>query len=432
MDEVRKKSLKEVLPKKGLELAGRKTATSRRHKIDTAEEYTPASDIPKKISRPQRQPSRPISYLTWACVLVGLIVGGYYLSSLFASVTVKITPRHLPVAVAGTFEANRAPAEGIEFSVIKLEDSIDREIPATGQAKIETKASGIVTITNNYSTAAQKLVAGTRLETNGLIYRLDSSITVPGQTKNGTTVSPGAISTKVTASEAGEKYNIGASTFKIVGFKGTPRYDKFTVKAKTNIAGGKVGLVSTVNAADKSKAIAQMQGELKDKVVTKAKLQIPKDFLFFDDGVITTFSDEVKTGATSTATLSAKVTMIAILFNTKNISRHFAAEQLKDEPIDGIKISNLPTLKFKLLDKEKFDFEKTNKISFTLDGNADLVWPINATDLKAKLAKTAVRDKDKIFAQYPAVHRAEATVRPPWVLSFPGNHDKINIKIVQE
>jgi hypothetical protein len=435
MDEVRKKSLKEVLPKKGLELAGKKANPGRRTRIETAPEldmasFSQSAKPPKDYYETRRRPR--MSYFIWLCLALILLVGGYYLSTAFALVTVKITPKQLPITIAGTFEATRAPAEGIEFSVIKLEETATKEVPASGQAKVETKAVGTVTITNNYSTASQKLVAGTRLESaDGLIFKLDSTITVPGQTKKGTTITPGSIEVRVTASEVGDKYNLGTASFKIVGFKGSPRYDKFSAQTKTPLAGGKQGLVGIVKDADRAKVVASLETELKDRVAKKAQLQIPKDFIIFTDGVMTSFSDDLIAGtASSTVTISTKVTMIALLFNVKNLSQYFAEKQLKDESVEGIRLFDPSSLVFKLQNKDKFDFAKTNKISFTLNGKANLVWTVDTVGLKTKLLNTAIKDKDQIFAGYPAVYRAEATVRPPWILSFPGNENKINIKLI--
>lgn len=433
MDEVRKKSLKEVLPKKDSNLASRKNVPVKRAKLDMVLDDDTLETAGSKNYYQTKKSSLPrISYFVWICLALVLVVGIYSLSTLFASVTIKLTPRQLAANIEGTFEANRAPAEGIEFSVIKLEETTSKEVPASGQTKVQTKATGVVTITNNFSTASQKLVAGTRLESSsGLIYKLDSTVTVPGQTKKGTIITPGSIAVKVTASETGEGYNIGSANLKIVGFKGTPRYDKFVVKTKTNIAGGKEGLVSNVKDEDRQKAVAEMQTELKEKVTKKALSQIPKDFIIFDDGIITSFSDEIISGeASSTVKISTKVTMIALLFNTKNVSKYFADKQIKDESTEGIKIANIEKLVFQMQEKEKFDFEKTNKIKFTLTGKANLVWAVDVNDLKSKLVNTKIKAKDQVFASYPAIHRAEAVVRPPWVLSFPQNQDKINVKLI--
>lgn len=430
MEEVHKKSLKEVLPKSGLELGIKKTSATRRIKTEptTSVNYQTDKFPPKRFFSSS-------SYFFWTCLILVFLAGGYYLSTVFATVTLKLTPRQAITNINGSFEANVAPADsGLEFSVMKLEETQDREVPAMGQKKVEVKASGVVTITNNYSSSPQALVVNTRLETkNGLIFRLANSVTVPGQTKKGTTIIPGSISVKVVADQVGSSYNVGDTTFKIVGFKGTTKYDKFTVQSKTAIGGGKTGMISVIKDEDQAEALKILEKELKDKVAKKAKSQIPKDFMFFDDGVITKFSNEVKESGSSTkAIISAKVTMTAILFNTKNISEYFAAKQFPDENIDGVKISNLTTLNFALSDKEQFAVDKTSKIKFNLSGKANLVWPINTIDLKQKLLGSSIRKKDQIFANYPAIYRAEAVVRPPWVLSFPNQADKINIKLMVE
>lgn len=432
MDDVRKKSLREVLPKKGLELGGKKTNPTRGHHIDIAElesdiAASKTAKTNKKYYGTRHSPIK-ISYFMGICIFLIFIVGGYYLSTAFASVTVKITPQQVPMEISGSFEANRAPAQGIEFSVIKLEESIDKQVSASGQAEVETKASGTVLITNNFSTADQTLVVGTRLEApSGLIYKLDNTIIVPGRTAT----TPGSILVKVSASETGAKYNIDTASFKIVGFKGTAKYDKFSAQTKTSIIGGKQGLESVVKAEDRARAVIDAQTELKNKVTANARKMIPKDSVIFDDGVIMSFSDEIKNNSASgTATLSAKVTMVAVLFNIKNLSQYFAEKQLGDESVEGIRIANVEALVFKLQNKDIFNFEKTDKIDFTLNGKANLVWPIDTAGLKSKLLSTSIRDQNKVFASFPYVHRAEAVARPPWILSFPSNQDKINIKLI--
>jgi len=430
MEEVHKKSLKEVLPKSGLELGVKKTATTKRIKT----EVTPTLSYQTDKFTSKRVFSNS-SYFFWICLVLVFLAGGYYLSTIFATVTLKLTPRQAIANITGSFEANVAPADsGLEFSVMKLEETQEKEVSAMGQKKVEVKAAGVVTITNNYSSSPQPLVVNTRLESKtGLIFRLANSVTVPGQTKKGTAIIPGSISVKVVADQVGSSYNVGDTTFKIVGFKGTTKYDKFTVQSKTAIAGGKTGMVSVIKDEDQALAVKSLEKELKDRVAQKAKSQIPKDFIFFDDGVITKFTNEVKeSGSSTTAIVSAKVTMTAILFNTKNISEYFAAKQFPDENIDGIRISNLSSLKFSLSNKEQFVIDKTSKINFTLSGKANLVWPINTNDLKQKLLGSSLRKKDQIFANYPAIYRAEAVVRPPWVLSFPKQADKINIKLMVE
>ena len=429
MDEVRKKSLKEVLPKNEIDFAGRKPAPVRRKKTAAA----PVSEASEDFYRARQYTGRSkSSYFLWACLVLVLIVGGYYLSAAFASVTVKVTPRQAVVALSGQYEANRAPSDGIEFSVIKLEEEAEKQVPASGQTKVETKAKGTVVIYNNYSSAAQPLAASTRLETKeGYIFRMDSAATVPGTTKKGTAITPGSVTVKVSAAEAGDKYNVGTAEFKIVGFKGTAKYDKFSAKSTSGMGGGKIGTESTVEEKDRTAAVAQMQKDLSTQVKEKARLQIPKGFAIIDGTDMITFTDEIAAGDDpAKATIKTKATMIAILFDLKNLGQNFAEKEFPGEATDGITVSNPEDLKFSLLNKDSFNFEKTDRVSFNLTGKINLVWPVNTTDLKAKLVSSPIKNKDAVFAGYPSIYRAEAVVRPPWVMSFPSNPAKINVKLL--
>lgn len=423
MEEVRKKSLKEVLPKNNLD-AARKSNSIRRKSVQPA----PVNDYYES-----RIPSkRKVPVFFWVLIAVIFLAGGYYASAAFARVTIKITPREISTPIAGQFEASRAPAEGIEFSLIKLEETVDKTVPASGSEQVQNKAHGTVVLYNNFSTAPQNLVATTRLETEeGLVYRLDNDVTIPGMAKKGDVSTPGSISAKITADQPGGKYNTPKGDFKIIGFKGTAKYDKFYAESKGSITGGESGLRSKVAEANKTKAVEDAKKDLDKKVAEKARLQIPKDFIIFDDSMIVSYTTEVKSGNDKdSAVISTKATLVAVIFNLKNLSRHFAEVGLEEEAVEGITIHNASDLKFSLLDKDKIDFDKTEKIDFTLNGSARLVWPINTTELKGKLAGSSIGEKDKVFASYSEISRAEAIVRPPWVLSFPSNQEKINVRLM--
>ena len=68
------------------------------------------------------------------------------------------------------------------------------------------KASGSITVYNNYSTASVKLIKNTRFQTPaGLIFRVPADVVIPG--KQGST--PGQVTVTVFADQVGQQYNIG-------------------------------------------------------------------------------------------------------------------------------------------------------------------------------------------------------------------------------
>lgn len=430
MDGVRKKSLKELLPKGDFEMVAKRPPL-RRKKAEADELPEEDLPIPSYAEPPFRQPPRRRSgYLLWVLGIFILLVAGYYISGIFARATVKVTPKQQTTKMAGEFEANKAPAAGIEYSVIKLDESVDKTVPAGAEVKVENKAKGTATITNNFSLAAQPLSAGTRLSTaSGLIYKLDSAVTVPGQKKVNGKLAPGSVAVKITAAEPGPAYNAPSADFKIVGFKGMSKYDKFSAKAGA-LTGGEQGLTRTVKDEDKQAAIEAAKKELNEKIAVKAKKQIPKDYVMFDDGQIVTYSDEqTASSASTTVTLRIRAEMVALLFNEQNLSENLAGHVLTDQAVDGVRIANLSALNFKLLGKNEFDLNKKT-IDFSLAGDAVFVWPVDSAALKEKLAGTKLAKRNAVFSAFPNIARAQASILPPWILSFPAQADRISVKIL--
>jgi len=428
MDEVRKKSLKELLPKNGIGLAPKKTTGVRRKKIED-ERY----DLPAQAGSPSiissgyaPRAGKRVSMFVWFCILLVVLAGGYFLSTKLARATVKISPRQATFNVTGQFSAAKAPVtSGLEFSVIKLEETKEMTVTATEQKRVETKAGGKVTITNNYSSAPQRLVASTRLSApDGAIFRLIDSVTVPG--------SGGQVTVLVTADIAGKAGNIAPTSFKIVGFKGTAKYDKFAVSSDKDFTGGQSGLVNLISESERKKAEASLQADLKIAISKKAKLQIPADYIIFDDGMIFDFTSRQKenVASSSEAVLEGQMSLIAVLFKSSNLSGYLALRQNPDEPVEGLKVANLTDLQFQWLDKEKFDADRSKTINFKLTGNAKLIWPIKTEEIKSKLAGLSFTESDTVFKSYPNIYRAEASISPFWLKSFPLQTEKINVELI--
>jgi len=102
-----------------------------------------------------------------------------------------------------------------------------------------TKASGIITVFNEYSSSPQLLVASTRfLSSDGKIFRTIKDISVPGSEIINDEIIPDSINITVMADYPGIEYNISPSDFTIPGFKGSPKYVGLYGKSNTAMNGG--------------------------------------------------------------------------------------------------------------------------------------------------------------------------------------------------
>jgi hypothetical protein len=168
----------------------------------------------------------------------------------------------------------------IQAEIISVSDEIVRDFETSGTiSSSNQKAHGEITIYNEFSSSPQPLVATTRFEApDGKIFRLVSGVVVPGMEKVGSENKAGAIEAQVIADQAGEEYNIEASSFTIPGFKGSGsgKYEKIYAKSSRSMTGGGDGDqdMKALTEGDISSAKAKLIQEAEVLIRQKAKESI--------------------------------------------------------------------------------------------------------------------------------------------------------------
>lgn len=124
----------------------------------------------------------------------------------------------------------------------KIEESngeVSETYPTTGKKHIVSKATGKITIYNEYSSNDQKIVATTRfLSKDGHVFRVNENVTIPGFSRVEGKDVPGEITVEVVADKAGEGYNIGATSFTIPGYQGGIKYSTIYARSNAAMTGG--------------------------------------------------------------------------------------------------------------------------------------------------------------------------------------------------
>lgn len=235
-------------------------------------------------AQPSENPSRSraressSSSSSWAWALTSLSVvavivfGGYFFLRPEAVVFVEpqAASQMIRLSLFGAAEGT-GEAKSVPVRYISEEKTVRLTRPATGKdLGNAAKASGMITIVNNHSDAAQSLVATTRFETaDGKLYRLVEGVTVPGVKEEGGKKVPGKADARVIADATGMSFNIASGSFKIPGFKGSPKYDSITAEVKSAFIGGGDGTGSnalSVAAADLDSAKEAALEEAKQAV----------------------------------------------------------------------------------------------------------------------------------------------------------------------
>lgn len=371
----------------------------------------------------------------WIGIVGAVLIVAFAVASIFASATVSISPRVQAVSVVDsvTFTAKRSPAPPeLGFEFLTLTKSAGKEVSASGEEKVERKASGSIIVYNNVDTTPQRLIKNTRFETSdGLIYRINESIVVPGKTTtNGQSV-PGSIEVVVYADEAGEKYNISKTDFTVPGFKSdSVRYKGIYARSKTDMSGGFVGVVKKVSASDQKSAEETLRATLTDELKKEALTQVPDDFVLFDGAEEITFSSLPQSDDRgSSVTINQQGVFRGVLFSKKALSQYIATQVAPDIAKSNALIADHKVLTFTLKDPTVLGADNLDSISFTLSGTASFISQFDEMVIKSDLAGKPERNLGTIMANYPGVQSADSAIRPFWKGSFPKDTEDISIVI---
>lgn len=201
-----------------------------------------------------------------------LSLGGVIFFLFLSQAEVQVTPYKTTQSVDLQFEGRSdiSNGEGNTLSVrlAEKDQSVALSLEATGTSTgTAQKARGTVVIANRFNTEVQTLIATTRIESpEGKVFRLAEGVTVPGMTSG----QPGIVEVAVIADQTGSEYNIGSTTFTIPGFKGSPKYEKFSAQSSKPMMGGGSGTgsdVTVISKGDLDKAEMTAREQAKDEYI---------------------------------------------------------------------------------------------------------------------------------------------------------------------
>ncbi len=394
----------------------------------------PSRPVAKSTMSDEEWAPAPPKRRGWIVVLLAFIILGGGALFIFdgASIAITLKTQSIPVDITVAATADNASATAtLPYKVLPIQKEGRKEIAASGaMVKVEKKASGTILIYNNYSSAAQPLIATTRVETPaGSIYRLDKAVTVPGTTVVAGKTVPGSVEVTVTADVSGATYNTDKVDFVIPGFKGTSKYEGFYARSKTALTGGFSGTIPQIADADLKAANEELKQSLLGQAFGEINAQKAAGQVFFEGGMRSTFTSVIGPAANGKATIAGKIVVETLIFDGSEVEEAIATSQ----------------------NSQKYHFDNLESLTLIIQNTTPVTSFISGPILSLKLAgtlttgqsfdekalKTALANKSKsqlpqILKLYPEITKAEATVRPFWSRSFPTNPDKIKIIVTKE
>lgn len=372
-------------------------------------------------------PTRRSSKGIWIVILViaALLVAGVFVASAESRASITVTPREQTIAIDSTLKAYKDPQTPgqLGYSLLEVTDKETTSLPASGTKYVERKASGKITVTNNYSKDPLRLVQNTRFKSaDGKIFRAYNSFVVPGN---------GSADVNVVADVAGAEYNIPAGDFTLPGLAGGPMASKVTGKSKDAMSGGFKGDVKVVSDDDLAKAKSALESTLTTKLLDAVSKQVPDGKIFFPDAYSISFnfneyaaSDSATDAKTQPVSLDG--TMEAVIFDKDELSSDLARKELTGVDDQVISIGNWSEMTVNLSHYD--DLKSVSDLSLRVSGSAQFVWKFDDKALKAALAGTPKDKYSQVFLNFPGIDRAEVKIHPFWINSFPKNADRITVE----
>lgn len=382
--------------------------------------------------------SKRSAYIIAVFVFIFIVLGGVVASALMGGAEITVKPRNTEKNIAATFTGSVvAKPDTILYELLTLEAAGERQVEASGQEEVTEQAIGTILIYNEFSSNPVRLVKNTRFESpDGLIYKIKESAIVPGYSKgDGESIVPGVITADVFAEAPGEKYNIGPSKFTIPGFAGSAEFTKVYGESTGNMIGGFAGQKFIIDNAELETARQALQTELRDALLARLQTERPAGFVLYDEAITFSFNSLPAVAyGDNLATIKEQGVLRVPLFKEGDLAKFLAEKSVPGYEGLPVRLQDYKALTFAYTSPTTTtsDISTVSELSFTLTGNAYIVWEFDENELKADLLgveKTAI---SQILSKYPAIESAEAVVRPFWKTSFPKEMKEIKVTEVLE
>ncbi len=381
-----------------------------------------------KIIKKEEQKSK--SKVIWGVAVFCVAFLALIIVSKFASATASIvaTKKAVPVSIDLNLSHNGTTTNSVDYDVLTM--TLNEAIPegavslATGTAALGTKATGSVTIYNNYSATTQVLIKNTRLESpDGKIFFLTDRVAIPGQTTVKGVLAPGSITAKIIAEKDGTSYNVGIKDFTFPGLKSSSKYKTVYAKAKTSIEGGTAPRSKVVVDP---KVLYEIHSDLLDNAGKQITAQKSDEYIMIPGGT----QESIYVEGTSTAVLDISVLLIkksdlAVQIQTsKNLDINLSPQNKTDILIDTESLVLSLDEGFKLS-----SVTSSSQIRASLNGTTTISSSLADEVLKKELAGLGYENAQKLLKNKIGVEAVNLEVWPWWVKTIPINQNRIKIKI---
>ncbi|MBU3668533.1 MAG: hypothetical protein FGM57_01040 [Candidatus Taylorbacteria bacterium] len=374
-------------------------------------------------------------YVFW--IICGLILALLLItiSYIFTGATISLVPKKYDLSVSGT----KVYLSDIRHSGIKVTVKDELTVDVDGTVSVDRKASGTVVLYNAFSSAEQRLVANTRLETSGgKIFRLTKSVTIPGQkTVSGKNV-PGSVEAEIVADKSGDGYNVGFQDFKLPAYKGTPRYDSIYGRSKTSVGNGYSGEVPNIGSSGIASSTKALKEKLLSLAIKDAEKKNPDSAMYalIPESYITEYGEIKQTVASNgkKVTFEGSLTLTAVFIAKDDLSKAVlkAENMIQNSTSTKSQVNytgDTGSLRISFpKDTISKDLEDTQKMYFTVSGTSSIYTMVSEETVAQAVSNLRKDRAVPVLTELTDSPDVQIEIWPWWKNTLPSK-DRIRLKI---
>ncbi|MEP7162967.1 MAG: hypothetical protein ABI747_04390 [Candidatus Moraniibacteriota bacterium] len=381
----------------------------------------------------------PWAFIVLGCFSAVALVGGAFFLFL-PKADVFIVPQGsvqtMKYQFVGTKEAmtEGSEATAVPVRILESEKTISFSAESTGQeTNGSAKARGTVVIYNDFSSASQPLVATTRLMmSDGKIFRLLEGVTVPGITEVNGNRQPGAIEATVIADQAGGDYNVGPSEFKIPGFQGSSKYDKFSAKSTKSMTGGGDGTGSgtkSLSRTDLDNAAKKAESDARAVFVEEAKANLRNGEKLLDESIEVTAVGSPSAPPVGTAgnnfNYEARYKVRSFILSEDAIRAFIDKQSISSTQGEGVA---LKPVTYELTYGKPLSNFTESKVEVSVQAKMTLRAPVEVDALRSELLGQGEEGIRSVLEKHPEIKRLRVEFKPKiFLATIPKNPDRVTI-----
>ena len=381
---------------------------------------------------------KPIIIIASIVVVIALVVSVIFLPKADASIVLKTESiKAEPViTIDKNIVAVDTKAGAVPGVLVFSEDELTKEFTATGTKNAGTKATGQVVFYNyDYNdTNPKTIAAGTTLIASGKNFVTSASATIPVASA---TIVGGAIKVtpsvsakvSITASDAGEEYNLAPSRFDISGYS-TAQKQLVYAQSDAALSGGTTKKVTVVSDEDLKKAQEETQAELDQKIISAISEKATKD-----NKIIINQEVKISNNSTESSKKSGEeATTFTFKISAKGETLAYSESQLREAIVAKVN-ADLPTDQM-LVNPDKtelaFDVKESKpdegKYILTVHFDGKKGKKYDASLIRKQITNQKYGTALATISNLSDVEKATLTIWPKFVPRTPLINSRVNVK----